>query len=333
MLGSLTVNEQYYRRTVTSIGIAMLSLWLLMNGNSVLLPIIQRGIREVVSSEISANVLYQLYYAATYLFIFTIPAMILRKLISRSGYPCLPTQACFRVSRYLPAIVLGGIFLIFVQSCLNEALVSIFNYAAFSEQVLWGDGEIHGYEIILKFIVAALVPAFCEEFLFRGAILTNLLPFGRSNAILISALLFAVMHQNAGQILYAFAAGILLGVVYERTGSIWNCILLHLVNNSSSLAMRMLDAKLGGTLAELLLCLLCVGGVVPLVRFLSQKREQSEDALFENASSKTDSYEICDISPRRCVSLFFSFPMVLFFLLSIAQMIALIWMSVVYSYA
>lgn len=339
MSGDFTANEQYYRRTVSSIGISMLTLWLLMRVFGILLPVMQAGIYVAVSSDLWADIIYQLIYAAAYFLIFTAPVIVLRRSFGRRGFVYTPMKAELRLSLHLPAIVLGGILLIFAQSCLNEALVSIFNYSAFAQQVLWGEGEMRGYEVVLSFIVMALVPAFCEELLFRGAILTNLLPFGRSSAILISALLFSLMHQNPGQILYAFAAGILLGVVYERTGSIWNCVFLHLLNNFSSLTMGVLseklhsDPSLGGALAEILICFLCAGGVVLLVNALSPKKEQFKSGVFGKSFPAADSYVPCRISPNRSVALFFTVPMILFFALSITQIINLIGKSVVFSYA
>jgi len=317
----------------------MLWLWLLTNGIGVVLPSVQTSVLKLTSSKMWADILFQLVYAAAYLTIFTIPVIVLRRLIGKSKYPYYSTRTDLRLSPHLPSIVLGGIFLILVQSYINEALVSIFDYSSFSKQVLWEKEDLRGYGVVLRFITAALVPAFCEELLFRGAILTNLLPFGRSNAILISALLFAMMHQNAEQILYAFAAGILLGALYERTGSIWNCVFLHLMNNFSSIAMSVLskklhrDAGLGGAAAELLLCLLCVGGVVLLVKVLSPVKDQFKDGIFGKSFPAADTHTPCRIAPNRCVSLFFSFPMVLFFVLSLWQIITLIWRAVVFHYA
>ena len=338
MHGSLTANEQYYRRTISSIGVSMLSLWLMMNLTGGLLPLVSALLEKITVSEIWEDIIYQLANGGLYFLTFTIPAVLLKAMIGRRGDVYHPTKTDLRASAYLPAFVLGGIFLIYVQSSLNAMLVSVFDYAAFSEQVLWGDDKIVGYGVVLKFIVAALVPAFCEEFLFRGAVLNNLLPFGRTNAILISSLLFAMMHQNAEQVLYAFAAGVLLGVVYERTESIWNCVFLHLMNNFSSIIIAILskklhrDADIASTLAGLLLFLVCGGSVALLVKVLS-KKERFEDGIFEKSFPATDSFATCKLASGRSVSLFFAFPMVLFLALSASQVITLIWMAVTYQHA
>lgn len=53
-------------------------------------------------------------------------------------------------------------------------------------------------------------------------------------AIVVSALLFAIIHGNPIQIVFAFPAGLLLGWLYYRTGSLLIPITGHIVNNSFS---------------------------------------------------------------------------------------------------
>ena len=80
-----------------------------------------------------------------------------------------------------------------------------------------------------------LAPLF-EEFLCRGMMLRGMLAGGMRprNAILWSALLFAVMHLNPWQSIPAFLIGLLLGWVYWRTHCLWATIFLHCFNNSIS---------------------------------------------------------------------------------------------------
>ncbi len=87
---------------------------------------------------------------------------------------------------------------------------------------------------VILYMTTALAPAFAEEYLFRGVIYGHLRPFGQKQAILISALMFALMHQNLAQIFYTFIAGIMLAIMYEYTGSIWCGVLCHLLNNELS---------------------------------------------------------------------------------------------------
>lgn len=78
-----------------------------------------------------------------------------------------------------------------------------------------------------------------EELVFRGAILRALLQ-GMSRhwvAIVMSALLFALIHMNPAQMPHAFCLGLLLGWMYYRTRSILPGIMVHWVNNTVAYAL------------------------------------------------------------------------------------------------
>jgi hypothetical protein len=88
------------------------------------------------------------------------------------------------------------------------------------------------YELTLSigiFIIVAIV----EETLFRGYVLKNLmLSFNKYIALIISSLLFSIMHAaNPNFDLFAFfdlfLAGILLGLSYIYTKNLWFPIALH----------------------------------------------------------------------------------------------------------
>ena len=272
---------------------------------------------------------------------FMLPVLAIRRLIRQSGYVYLPMKTDLRLSPLLIPIVLGGIALIWAQSYLNAALVSIFQYSEFSSEMLWDSAEsLEGYQIVLSFLITCMVPAFCEEFLFRGAILTNCLPFGRANAILISALLFGLMHQNAEQILYAFAAGVFLGVVYERTGSIWNCVFLHMINNFSSTAIGIAAEKIGGRYPQAASAALegglCLAGVIciaVLVMRLSPGKQNFRDGVFGKSVPAADDYAACPVPAKRALRLFLSFPMVFFLVCCALQIAALLGMAVIYGFS
>lgn len=86
--------------------------------------------------------------------------------------------------------------------------------------------------IILLYISTAVFPAVLEEWAFRGVILKNLLPYGRKGAILISSLLFGIMHVDPARVIFATAFGLLLGICYEYTRSIKIPMIIHFINNA-----------------------------------------------------------------------------------------------------
>lgn len=79
--------------------------------------------------------------------------------------------------------------------------------------------------------VCVLTPII-EEILMRGFVLGGLKnTYGVTRALMISALLFAILHFNMVQTLSAFVCGILLGMLYIKTNSIPCCILAHGIYN------------------------------------------------------------------------------------------------------
>lgn len=87
-------------------------------------------------------------------------------------------------------------------------------------------------DLALAIVFVAIVPAICEELLFRGVVLNGLRNKGKWVAILISALIFALMHNNVEQLPYTFALGLVLGYVAYESGTVLPGMLLHTMNNS-----------------------------------------------------------------------------------------------------
>ena len=82
-------------------------------------------------------------------------------------------------------------------------------------------------------LLIGLLPAVCEEFAFRGFILSGLRHTGHKwRAILLSSLFFAVSHQVFQQSISAFILGTVLAYIAVQTGSIWPGMLVHLLHNS-----------------------------------------------------------------------------------------------------
>lgn len=101
----------------------------------------------------------------------------------------------------------------------------------------------------LGYIVVGLLAPLVEEVVFRGAILRALLKWNQNHwlCIAISAALFGLSHFNPAQTPHAFLAGLLLGWMYYRTGSIVPGVVVHWVNNSVAYAMYNISKAAYGT--------------------------------------------------------------------------------------
>ena len=332
----IQTDRQYYRAVMSAIGRTMLIFLLLFNIYGVGITFLAILLEFLPIGDIAYNVIYQLFYATGYMLTFMLPVLFLRRFLRSNGCTVQPMSLSPRLSPMLVPIVFAGVTVCFSMAQINSAIVDLFGYSDFMSEMM---GEtvaaMAPYEIVLNFIVISVVPAFCEEFLFRGAILSNCRPFGRTNAVIISAVLFALMHQNAGQLLYTFAAGIVLGLIYEYTGSIWNCTILHLLNNFVSVVQTVILTRYGETeyaatlltIIEVVIYLIGAISIGILVCKHFSKREILEDGVFEKNVPAADAYAEHPIRGRGAAKLFFCPSMIIFVVLAILQIGSLILLS------
>lgn len=99
--------------------------------------------------------------------------------------------------------------------------------------------------IIFAIICLGILPAFVEEFIFRGVILQGLRKYGNWFAIIMSALLFMLIHGNIQQTIYQFAFGVLAGYLVIKTGSLWVSIIIHTINNTFIIALSSIQTCMG----------------------------------------------------------------------------------------
>ena len=80
----------------------------------------------------------------------------------------------------------------------------------------------------------AVIPALTEEVAFRGAILGGLRGvLSDRTAIIVSALMFAIMHLSVPSLIHLTLLGLILGTVRVRSGSIWPGIFVHAGYNAA----------------------------------------------------------------------------------------------------
>ena len=84
---------------------------------------------------------------------------------------------------------------------------------------------------ILLIETCVIAPIF-EETLYRGILLKGLMnKYNSKKAIVYSALIFGIAHLNVPQGINAFLLGLILGVVFYYTKSIYLCMVMHFANN------------------------------------------------------------------------------------------------------
>jgi len=95
----------------------------------------------------------------------------------------------------------------------------------------------HGWPMLV--LAVGVQPAVIEELAFRGLIFKSLgrILDGRET-IVVTALMFAVLHLAVPSMPHLFVMGLALGWLRLRSGSLLPCILLHFCHNAAVLALE-----------------------------------------------------------------------------------------------
>ena len=116
---------------------------------------------------------------------------------------------------------------IFVASFFNVILQFFgYNFSSSSQS-----GTYPFYMLLVNVIFTAILPGLCEEVAHRGLVLHGLSPLGWKRAVIISGLLFGLMHMNIEQFFYATIIGLFVGWLSVGCGSIFPAIIVHFMNN------------------------------------------------------------------------------------------------------
>lgn len=113
-------------------------------------------------------------------------------------------------------------------------------------------------DLLLNIVFIAVLAAVGEELLFRGMLQRLFIKLFRNHwaGIIISAFLFSAIHMQFFGFLPRFALGIVLGMVYWYSGSLWVAIAAHFVYDATLIVVaynspKSLDIETAGTLPNL----------------------------------------------------------------------------------
>ena len=108
--------------------------------------------------------------------------------------------------------------------------------------------------------VVVLAPIF-EELIFRGMILQTLSKYNKMFAIIVTSLLFGLLHLNITQAIPAFFMGLVLCYMYVQTDSILVTILAHAGNNF----LALMSAYSNHILITVLVLALVIYGLITII--------------------------------------------------------------------
>ena len=231
---SVLINEQnkkkaFGKRAKTAITVALLApslVFLFQLNFSLFTGVIASYYPAIFESTLSFAV-----DIVGYLFYIGIPYLII-KLIYQRVNKNVEYNVVRRSSPKAPALYIFGA--VGVGYLINFTINILFGSIIEKYSADLGIQANGALEIILCFVLYAILPALLEEWAFRGILCKNLLPYGKGGAIIISSIIFGIAHVDPPRIIFATAFGMILAVCYEYTGSLKIPMLIHFINNAIS---------------------------------------------------------------------------------------------------
>jgi uncharacterized protein len=204
------------------VGIAILSMLLFSPLNLIL--------KRVLGNEIS----FLVYYLLSMGFPLGIAHLIRKKQTGINTYN-------FSLSS-LKIMALVSISIIAIQTGIISPIVNSLPMPEFMQKIFLEFANKNG---IISFIAVVIAAPVIEELIFRGIILNGLLQrYSPVKSIILSSILFGIVHLNPWQFVSALIIGVFSGWVYYRTRKLSLSILIHLVNNLVAfVGMYFMDAE------------------------------------------------------------------------------------------
>ena len=165
--------------------------------------------------------------------IFLLPVVLL-KTLTKSKTKDVFKFCCYkRVSfKIVVASICLGVVVFFLNVYVSNFFNSIIAWLGYKHT--GGGSPTTWLGFALSMLCTAVLPAICEETFTRGIILNGNAMTGMKKSILISGLLFGLLHLNIEQFFYATLIGFFLGYVCWGCGSIVPCMIIHFMNNALS---------------------------------------------------------------------------------------------------
>jgi membrane protease YdiL (CAAX protease family) len=145
---------------------------------------------------------------------------------------------------------------------------------ASTEALLSSNGAL---DLVALLAAIALVPAFCEEILFRGFVQSGLVRQAARpwSGVIATAVIFGLFHLDPWRFFLVVPLGIFLGWLREASGSMWPAILAHGLNNTMTVAMTSAGLAAAGRAPGNAGTALLAAGLVTLALFAGRRRPGS----------------------------------------------------------
>ena len=147
---------------------------------------------------------------------------------------------------------------------------------------------INSTDLWLNFILISLIGPIFEEIIFRKILIDRTIKYGPLASILVSAIIFGLIHGNLNQFCYTVLVGGFFAYVYIKTGQIKYSIGLHIILNMLGSVLSMIVNNSAVNLSNafnttdlailvfyfILILIALFVGIYTLVEYIQKKRKQ-----------------------------------------------------------
>lgn len=188
--------------------------------------------------------------------IFLLPAIIMLFLIYDDVRLIEPKA---KKSRHIPFWIISVLLVFSLDipgiNCLSEINTNLVQFFVENDSDLWlnyqktqalVDNLISPNLLIICLLCMAIIPAICEEIFFRGFLQQLSFDIFKNKhlAIIITAIIFSILHGDIYNMLPRFILGLILGYIFANSKNILYPILAHALHNSLAIILTILPKRI-----------------------------------------------------------------------------------------
>ncbi len=174
---------------------------------------------------------------------------------------------------FLASAALGFYAFVLIVSNVTAALIP-------GSRELFGQimGLISGGNQVIAVLTVALLAPFAEELAFRAVMLKNSKKsFEIVGCVILSAVMFGLMHMNPLQSIYAMPMGLALAFVAYKYNSVVPAIIMHAINNTVAIALPSLMGRALSNIEAAIMCVVFLALAAFIYKKLPIETKQTEN--------------------------------------------------------
>lgn len=144
-----------------------------------------------------------------------------------------------RLKTYILVVVFGVFFIPVIQFVNSFSL--LFTENTIEKTV---NNVLGSHSLLSSIIVVALIPCVLEETMYRGVIYNEYSRINVVKALILSSLMFGLLHMNLNQFMYAVVGGVVFSLMVEATGSITASAVMHFMINGFSTVVTYFSSEI-----------------------------------------------------------------------------------------